>query len=157
MSRQRIEYFTVFIVGAFGYGLIELFVRGRTHISMGLLGGAAMLFIHTLGNRRRNGMMILTAALSSALFITAVEYVTGIILNIELGLGIWDYSNLSFNLRGQICAEYSLKWVLVSLFGLFADEIIRKALFKSDIFILNKSRLHMPLMFHRQKGGNIYE
>ena len=156
LTRHRIECFAVFFTGAFGYGLIELFVRGRTHITMGLLGGAAMLFIHALGNKRRNGMLIITAAVSSALFITALEYITGLILNIELGLGIWDYSNLSFNLRGQICAEYTLKWVLVSVFGMLADEMIRKHLFKSEVFIINRSRLHSLALLHREKGENIY-
>ena len=138
MTRARLECVCVFFIGAFCYGLCELFARGRTHITMGLLGGVAMLFIHSLGDRRRRGMLIITAVAAGALFITALEYIAGLILNVSLGLAIWDYSTLSFNYRGQICLEYSLKWALITLAGMFFDELIRVQLFKDKAFVINK-------------------
>ena len=39
---------TIFSSGAFAYGLIEIAARGFTHISMGILGGLAMLLIHVM-------------------------------------------------------------------------------------------------------------
>ena len=47
-------------------------------------------------------------ALVCALLVTAVELAAGVILNIWLGLDIWDYSHLPFNLWGQICPHLSL-------------------------------------------------
>ena len=38
-----------------------------------------------------------------SIIITAVEFTSGLILNVWLGLGIWDYSNMPFNILGQIC------------------------------------------------------
>ena len=131
-------------MGAFCYGLCELAARGRTHITMGLLGGIAMLFIHELNEKRRKGMLIILAALAGALFITALEYIAGLILNINLGLGIWDYSSLSFNFRGQICAEYSLKWFFIAVIGMLFDELIRRFVFKEQAFLINRGRLHFP-------------
>ena len=131
-------------MGAFCYGLCELAARGRTHITMGLLGGIAMLFIHALNDKRRKGMLIILAALAGALFITALEYIAGLILNINLGLGIWDYSSLSFNFRGQICAEYSLKWFFIAVIGMLFDELITRFVFKEQAFLINRGRLALP-------------
>lgn len=45
-----------------------------------------------------------------ALFVTAMEFVVGIPLNLMLGLHIWDYSSLPFNLLGQICLPFTVLW-----------------------------------------------
>lgn len=47
--------------------------------------------------------------------ITATEFVAGLVLNMWLGLNIWDYSNLPFNFMGQICLWYSMVWFVLSL------------------------------------------
>ena len=44
-------------------------------------------------------------ALCCAALVTAVELAAGLILNVWLGLGVWDYSNLPGNLLGQICPQ----------------------------------------------------
>lgn len=49
-------------------------------------------------------------ALSCAVLVTAVELAAGVILNIWLGLDIWDYSHLPFNLWGQICPQFAAVW-----------------------------------------------
>ena len=52
-------------------------------------------------------------ALACAFLVTAVELVSGLILNVWLGLGIWDYSHLSGNLWGQICPQFFLVWMVL--------------------------------------------
>lgn len=47
--------------------------------------------------------------------ITAVEFVVGLVLNIWLGMGVWDYSGLPFNLMGQICLPFWALWVVGSV------------------------------------------
>ena len=54
-------------------------------------------------------------ALVCTVLITDVEFVAGLILNVWLGLGIWDYSNLPLNFMGQICLWYSALWYVLSL------------------------------------------
>lgn len=54
-------------------------------------------------------------AMVCTVLITAVEFVAGLVLNVWLGLGIWDYSNLPLNLYGQICLWYSALWYVLSL------------------------------------------
>lgn len=42
-----------------------------------------------------------------------------------LGLGIWDYSNMPFNILGQICLPFSLLWVVLSACAIVIDDYER--------------------------------
>lgn len=64
-------------------------------------------------------------ALSCALLVTAVELAAGVILNIWLGLDIWDYSHLPFNLWGQICPQFSAVWWFLCLVFIPAFDWLR--------------------------------
>lgn len=125
-------------VGAFGaliYGGIEVVERGYSHISMGLLGAASMLVIHELNGERRAGRLGLGyAMLISMLFITAGELLAGEILNRHLGMKIWTYHGMPFNFDGQICLLYSLFWLLLSLCGMAADDLIRRFIFRESLY-----------------------
>lgn len=48
--------------------------------------------------------------LACAALVTAVELVAGLILNVWLCLGVWDYSHLPGNLWGQICPQFAAVW-----------------------------------------------
>lgn len=47
--------------------------------------------------------------------IVAAELAAGLVLNIWLGMAIWDYSALRGNLWGQICPQFWVLWCLLSL------------------------------------------
>lgn len=47
--------------------------------------------------------------------IVAAELAAGLVLNIWLGMAIWDYSSLPGNLWGQICPQFWVLWCLLSL------------------------------------------
>ena len=49
-------------------------------------------------------------ALASAVLATAVELAAGLVLNLWLGLGVWDYSRLPGNFLGQICPQFFVVW-----------------------------------------------
>lgn len=49
-------------------------------------------------------------ALCCAVLVTAVELVAGLILNVWLGLGVWDYAGLPGNFMGQICPQFAVIW-----------------------------------------------
>lgn len=49
-------------------------------------------------------------ALFCAALVTVTELAAGLILNVWLGLGVWDYSHLWGNLWGQICPQFFLVW-----------------------------------------------
>ena len=63
-------------------------------------------------------MSLLLQAVICACGITIVELAAGVVLNIWLGLGIWDYSAMPWNLLGQICPQFFLVWIALSMFGI---------------------------------------
>lgn len=130
MAKESLKIWTIFLFGCFAYGMTELLSRGYTHISMGLLGGICMIFISILNEKRAFGLGLIPACIISAIFITVMEFATGEILNIWLRLGVWDYSNMPMNYRGQICLPFSFLWILMSGLGLALDNFIRLKIFQ---------------------------
>jgi len=111
---------------------VELLWRGRTHWTMGLVGGLCFVLIGGLNNYLPWEMPVWKQAVCGSALVTAVELVAGVILNLYLGLGVWDYSNMPCNLLGQICLPYSLLWVGLSLVCIFADDWLRWRLFHEE-------------------------
>ena len=96
------------LLGGGVYGLIELLFRGWTHWTMLLAGGVSLLLI--LLACGIPGPLWQKWVLSAAL-ITTVEFVSGCVLNLGLGWGIWDYSARPLSLMGQICPLFCLFWL----------------------------------------------
>ena len=53
-------------------------------------------------------------AVLGGLAITAGELLAGLVLNVWLGLGIWDYAGQWGSLWGQVCPLYTLLWCLLA-------------------------------------------
>lgn len=130
----------IFTAGGFAYGLIEVSARGFTHISMGILGGAAMCLIHMLNRLPHTPLRLFKTLAISALFITVCEYITGEIVNVQMGLQIWDYSMLPMNIDGQVCLPFTLLWFALSAVGVMFDDFLRIRLMheKRILFYTNK-------------------
>lgn len=75
-------------VGAALYGGIELAWRGRTHWTMLLAGGTCFAVMYLIATR--TDWPLWGKWVSSAAVITAVEFVTGAIVNMRLGWNVWD-------------------------------------------------------------------
>lgn len=41
------------------------------------------------------------------------QLTAGLVFNVWLGLGLWDYTSLFGNFLGQICLRYALLWLLL--------------------------------------------
>ena len=54
-------------------------------------------------------------SLICAIIITIAEFIAGIILNVWLGLSIWDYSTMPLNIEGQICLPFAILWYILCL------------------------------------------
>ena len=67
-----------------------------------------------------------------AIGITILEFLTGCVVNRWLGWGVWDYSNLPGNILGQICPQYMILWLPVSLAGIVLDDWIRYRAFGEE-------------------------
>jgi len=128
-----IQTIMLFLIGGLVYTLIEKVFRGYSHFSMFILGGIDFILIGLLNEFIHHRINILFQSLIGSAIITVSELITGYIVNIRLGLNVWDYSNLPFNFWGQICIYYSLLWIPVSLVAVIADDVIRKILFGESI------------------------
>ena len=109
-KRNTAIHLCLFAIGGLTYTVIELLWRRRTHPSMFGVGGLCFLLMGQVHTRFEQRSMVGRCGLCS-LAVTAVEFVSGCILNRWLGLGVWDYSNRRFHLLGQVCLLYSLFWV----------------------------------------------
>ena len=114
------------------YFLIEMAWRGHSHWTMAVLGGVCFVLIGDINEFIPWNMpLVLQGAIGSGI-VTLLELVSGIILNLWLGLGIWDYSNMPFNFLGQICLPFSLLWVALSVVAVILDDWLRYWLFGED-------------------------
>lgn len=123
----------LFIIGGSIYALLEIMVRKRTHISMFIAGGLCLVFIHCLCNVINPFCKMCRAfkAVLCSFVITIVEFITGIFVNLIMGLQVWDYSGLSFNILGQICPQFTLIWFILSFPAIFLVEIINKIVYQN--------------------------
>ncbi len=101
-----------FLLGALGYGLLEVLWRGRTHPSMLVTGGICLCAIKKICSVRR---AIIRNALRCAVFITLIEFVVGLLVNGLGRMNVWDYSKERGNILGQICPRFSAAWFAISL------------------------------------------
>lgn len=126
------KYFCLWLVGGMIYMLIEVVFRGYTHWSMGVVGGICFLLCGLLNELFTFEMSLLFQGVVCGVIITIVELVAGIVLNIWLDLGVWDYSNLPMNLWGQICPAFSVIWVLAGMLAVVTDDYLRYCFFGED-------------------------
>lgn len=126
-----IKYLILLIVGGSAYYGIELLARGFSHWTMVLVGGICFILVGII-NEITPKMPLLRQMFLSAIIITSVEFISGCILNLCLGLNIWDYSENFGNILGQICPRHTIYWFLLSSIGIVIDDYIRYFLFGEE-------------------------
>lgn len=119
------KHLVLFLIGGLIYYVLELVFRGHSHPAMIVVGGLCFLLIGGINEYIPWDMPLWQQSLIGALLVTAVEFVSGVILNVWLGLHIWDYSNMPFNILGQICLPFTLLWLALSLVGIILDDWLR--------------------------------
>lgn len=124
-----LKHLILFVIGGVAYVCIELLARGFSHWTMFVVGGLCFFLVGAI-NEVTPKMALIKQMAISCVIITAIEFLSGCILNIGLGLDIWDYSDEFGNLFGQICLKHSCYWFLLSLVGIVLDDYIRYRLFQ---------------------------
>lgn len=120
--------FLISFGGMFYYNF-EILCRGYSHFSMIICGGLCFYAIGLLDEGKHFRPSLPLQMLYGSLIILFFEYVTGVIVNIRLGLHVWDYTSVPFNYQGQICLPYFILWFLLTPVCIFGDDVIRWALF----------------------------
>ena len=133
MKKSKIEkYEFLFFVGATIYVIIEKLYRGYSHWTMFLLGGICFIALGLINEVIPWDMPLLLQMFIGGMIITALEFITGCIVNLWLGWNVWDYSELPCNLWGQISLFSSIVWVGLSLVGIVLDDFIRWKFFDEE-------------------------
>ena len=73
---------------------------------MFVLGGVALTFCSFQGEVMHWSEPMWIQIIRAVLFLTSLEFMTGIICNKWLKIGIWDYRDQPFQLCGQICLPF---------------------------------------------------
>lgn len=124
--------FTLFLTGGIIYFYLEILYRGYSHYSMILCGGLCFFIVGGLNQWIKRELPFTMQMLLGAVIITALEFVTGVIVNLWLDMEVWDYSYLPYNLLGQICLPYSILWLVLSIAIILLDDLIRYRIFDEE-------------------------
>jgi len=130
--KELLKCALLFLIGGALYYCIEILWRGHSHWTMAVVGGICFVVIGGLNNYIPWEMPMWKQGFVGALFVTGMELVVGIPLNLMMGLHIWDYSSLPFNLLGQICLPFTVLWFFLALLCIYVDDWMRYIMFHED-------------------------
>lgn len=132
MVKQIIKHLVLFTVFGLIYYGIEIWARGYSHIAMIAVGGICGVIVGLINEDFDFDMPLLLQMFIGAFCITVIEFVSGLILNVWLGLDIWNYSLKPFNLLGIVCLENSVYWYFLSGIAIILDDFIRWNFFDEE-------------------------
>lgn len=120
----------LFLIGGSIYICLELAWRGYTHWTMFIVGGIAFLLIGGINEKYNWDLNFWIQCLMSTLAVTAIEFFSGLVINIWLNWNIWRYNKL--DLLGQISLFSSAAWYVLSAVGIVIDDFLRWILFGEE-------------------------
>ena len=123
--KKMYKYMTLLLIGGGLYVLVELIWRGGSHWTMFVLGGLCFIGIGLINEIIPWDMPLWQQIIIGACIVTALEFLTGCIVNLWLGWAVWDYSMLPGNVFGQICPQFFLLWLPVALIAIVLDDWLR--------------------------------
>jgi len=127
-SHWLMRVFSLWLITGGVYFIIEGLWRirvggGWANIAMlpvgGLCGVLIMIFNENPKFARKK--MVVKALYGMAILLF-VEFISGYIMNVRLGMNIWDYSNRAFNFMGQISLAYAVLWFFFTPFIIWFDD-----------------------------------
>ena len=132
--RQKLtsKYLVLFCGGGIVYVLSEVLWRGWSHWTMFVFGGLCFLYFGLINEVLSWDTPLWAQVLVGAAGITALEFVTGCVVNLWLGWDVWDYSGIPGNIWGQICPQYAALWTPISLAGIILDDWLRYKFFEEE-------------------------
>ena len=130
--KQIVKYIFLGVIGGGIYYNLELIWREHSHWTMFLLGGICFIALGLINELLSWDTPLISQMVIGSLIITTLEFITGCVVNLWLGWNVWDYSNLPYNLLGQISLFSSIGWIGLSLVGIVLDDFIRWKWFGED-------------------------
>ena len=120
-----IKYLVLFLFGGYTYYGIEILWRGYSHYIMIICGGICFIYAGLQNEQVEWDYPFWKQVLRVEAFILSAEFITGCIVNLWLGLNVWDYSGLPGNILGQTCPQFDLLFLPLSAIAIIVDDFIR--------------------------------
>lgn len=120
-----IKYLVLFLLGGYIYYGIEILWRGYSHYSMIICGGICFIYAGLQNEQIEWDYPFWKQVLRVEAFILSAEFITGCIVNLWLGLDVWDYSGLPGNILGQTCPQFALLFLPLSAIAIIVDDFVR--------------------------------
>ncbi len=117
-----IKYLVLFLLGGYTYYGIEILWRGYSHYSMIICGGICFIYAGLQNEQVEWDYPFWKQVLRVEAFILSAEFITGCIVNLWLGLDVWDYSGLPGNILGQTCPQFALLFLPLSAIAIIVDK-----------------------------------
>lgn len=135
--KRLIKPAALFAVGGTIYLTIEILWRAfrggtPTHWSMFILGGLCFLAIGAINEHFSWETPFWIQSIIGTGVVLILEFVFGCVLNLWLGLGIWDYSDTPFNILGQVCMPFAFAWLFLVAVAIVLDDYLRYWLFGEE-------------------------
>ena len=130
-------------IGGLLYVALEVIWRGYSHWTMFFLSGICFVAVGAVNELIPWCMPLWQQAAIGTAIITGLEFLTGCLVNLWLGWGVWDYSGVPGNILGQICIPYILLWIPVSLAAIVLDDWLR-------FWMFQEARPHYCLWGHKE-------
>lgn len=127
-----LKYLFLFHFGGGTYITIELLYRNETYIQMYVLGGICFIICGLLNEFYKWETPLAKQVLIGGFVITLLEFITGMIFNVWLGMNMWSYEDLKFNLYGQIAPQFIVIWLFLALVAIILDDVIRWRFFNEE-------------------------
>lgn len=132
MKQSIMKYLFLFWFGGSFYVTLEVLYRSKSHVSMFLLAGIVFIFLGMMNKIWGWEFPLVYQILIGTAFATVAEFITGCIVNLWLGLNVWDYSGLPFNICGQVSLYFTLLWIPITLLAIVLDDVIRWKFFNEE-------------------------
>ena len=132
MIKLLTKYLILLCFGGGIYYSIELLWRSHSHWSMFLTGGLCFIICGLLNEIWNWDTKFWKQVLIGDLCITFIEFCVGCVVNLWLGLAVWDYSQMPLNLLGQICVPFMLLWIPLVIVAIVVDDYLRYWWFKEE-------------------------
>lgn len=116
--KKYYKFIFLWLLGGSIYYFFEILFRGFSHWSMFILGGLCLAFFYYQGRMMQWRESLAKQTLRCMIFVTGMEFITGIIVNKYWGMDVWDYSEMPFQLFGQICLPFALVFGGISVIGI---------------------------------------
>lgn len=126
------KYIYLFWFGGSFYVTIEVLYRQYSHWTMFFLAGFVFVIVDLLNEVWDWKTSLILQIITGTVIATVLEFVTGYIVNIYLKWNIWNYSNMKFNILGQICPQFIVLWIPLIILAIILGDVIRWKFFQEE-------------------------